>query len=456
MATPTKPNVALRWADEPTLLQRLTVRLLASSERRRFDRLLKEKHYLHNPTLVGQVLRYVVEIDGQWVALLTFSSAAWHLTARDRWLEWSPRQVEERRHLIAQNSRFLLLTSPGECPNLASRALRLGCDRLASDWEKHFGHPVLAVETFVDPQQYRGTCYKAAGWERLGPTQGYGRVWRDFYTDTEHPKELWVRALGKGALGQLRAKQLEPTLAQHARPVPPSCPLPFAHLTPLWSAFHQHLTDPRNRSGQSHPLATILTLITLAMMAGCQGPHAIFQFAQSLTHPQRRALRCRPRKNKPKQYDVPCERTFRRMLEALDPEKLKTVLVQWMAAQELKPLTQLHWDGKVLKNARVSDDDTPLTLVNVMTPDQRLVEQIQVPVGTNEQAAMSQRLPDLNLAGLLVTADAAHTTQANCFQLTNGNRTDYFLFLKGNQPNAKAKAEQLLPGKLPPSGPDAG
>jgi hypothetical protein len=143
------------------------------------------------------------------------------------------------------------------------------------------------------------------------------------------------------------------------------------------------------------------------------------------------------------------------MLAAMDPEALKSVLVQWMAAQEIKPLTQLHWDGKVLKNARMAEDDIPMTLVNVMTPDQRLIEQIQVPAGTNEQAALSQRLPDLNLAGLLVTADAAHTTQANCFQLTNGNGTDYFLFLKGNQPNAKAKAEQLLPGKLPPAGSDA-
>ncbi|HWT78117.1 MAG TPA: transposase family protein, partial [Candidatus Methylomirabilis sp.] len=335
--------------------------------------------------------------------MLTFSSAAWHLKPRDRWLEWSPRQVEQRRHLIAQNSRFLLLSPPGRCPNLASRALRLVCDRLSRDWEQHFGHPVLAVETFVDPQHYRGTAYKAAGWQRLGPTQGYGRAWQDFYTDTQHPKELWVRPLGKGALERLRAKQLEPALAQHARPVPPSCPLPFAQLTPLWTAFHQRMSDPRKPWGQSHPLASILTLIALAMMAGCQGPHAIFEFARSLTHPQRRALRCRPRKDRPKQYDVPCERTFRRMLQALDPEALKHVLMEWMAAQEVKPLSQLHWDGKVLKNARLADQQTPLTLVNVMTPDQRLVEQIPVPLGTNEQAAVSQRLPQLNLQGLLVT-----------------------------------------------------
>jgi hypothetical protein len=99
----------------------------------------------------------------------------------------------------------------------------------------------------------RGTCYQAVGWERLGPTKGYGRVWRDFYTDSEHPKELWVRAVEKGALERLRTGQLEPALAQ------------------------------------------------------------------------------------------------------------------------------LHWDGKVLKNARIADDDTLMTLVSVMTPDQRLAEQIQVP-----------------------------------------------------------------------------
>ena len=83
-----------------------------------------------------------------------------------------------------------MLAAPGRWPNLASRVLKLTCDRLAEDWQQHFGHPVLAVETFVDPQQFRGTSYKAAGWERLGATQGSQRDWQDFYTDTQHPKEI--------------------------------------------------------------------------------------------------------------------------------------------------------------------------------------------------------------------------------------------------------------------------
>jgi len=156
---------------EPLLLERVTVRLIVDSERERFDEELVTKHYLKNANAVGRVLRYVAEYRGQWVALLVFSSPAFHIKLRDQWLEWSPRQVKERRHLIAQNSRFLVLGAPGQWPNLASRVLKLVCERLPADWREHFGYPVLVGESFVDPQRFRGTCYKAAGWQQLGPTR---------------------------------------------------------------------------------------------------------------------------------------------------------------------------------------------------------------------------------------------------------------------------------------------
>src|SRR5512139_444197 len=89
---------------EPRLLSAVAVRLIGPSERGRFDELLATEHYLKNPTAVGQVLRYVAEYQGQWVALVMFSSAALHLKPRDRWLQWPARQVAERRHLLAQNA----------------------------------------------------------------------------------------------------------------------------------------------------------------------------------------------------------------------------------------------------------------------------------------------------------------------------------------------------------------
>ena len=203
---------------EPMLLKAVTVRLIEESERERFDGELVSKHYLKNANAVGRVLRYVAEYCGQWVALLMFNSAAYHIKLRDRWLHWVGTQVAQRRHLIAQNSRFLVLAAPGKWPNLASRVLGLTCARVPADWQQRYGYPVLAYETFVDPQRFRGTCYKAAGWEVLGPTRGNERHWQDFYTDSVHPKELWVRPVSGAALEQLRAPELGPELRSQQEP----------------------------------------------------------------------------------------------------------------------------------------------------------------------------------------------------------------------------------------------
>ncbi len=463
---------------EPLLLEAVTVRLIEDSERERFDEELVSKHYLKNGNVVGRVLRYVAEYRGQWVALLVFSSPAFHIKLRDQWLQWPPRQIKERRHLIAQNARFLVLAAPGQWPNLASRVLKLVCKRLPADWQEHFGYPVLVAETFVDPQRFRGTCYKAAGWQQLGPTQGYERDWQDFYTDTRHPKQLWVRPLGEGALEQAQAPELPPALADPQGPLPPACPVATARLDSLWECLHKRMTDPRKPRGVRHKLACCLTLIALAVAAGCKGPHAIFEFAQSLNPGQRRRLRCRPRQGRPREYDVPCERTFRRLLEKVDAEQLKAVLVGWMQAQDPAPLQLVQVDGKVVKNAQPAPPrsltqqaeaaaaepceipaelqkpkaDKALMLVNFQTTQQRLVDQVAVPQDTNEEAAVAAHLPRMDLVGACLTADAAHTIKANCRQLTQGNGAEFFLFLKGNQPTALAKAEQLLPGTLPPSG----
>lgn len=472
MAIHLRNEISAQWPPEPTLLTEVTVRLIEETERARFDELLERKHYLRNSTAVGAVLRYVAEYRGQWLALLVFSSAAFHLKPRDRWLHWPAREVARRRHLIAQNARFLVLAAAGRWPNLASRVLKLVCERLVTDWQQHFGHPVLAVETFVDPQRFRGTCYRAAGWQRLGPTQGSQRDWQDFYTDTEHPKEIWVRALSPRALAQLRAPELPPQLANGQPPPPPPAPLPTAQLPSLWACFRERLTDPRKRKGKRHSLATLLTLVALAMAAGCKGPHAIAEFAKSLNHAQRRRLRCRPRPDRRRQCDVPGERTFRRLLKVVDAEALKEVLVQWMAAQAPAPPAVVHLDGKVIKNAAPAPArltvapaapteipaeqqkpkaDKALTLVNFVTVEQQLIDQVAVPRDTNEEAAVAAHWPQMDLAGVCVTADAAHTIKANTRQLTQHNGADYFLFLKANQPHALAKAQQLVPGAFPPS-----
>jgi hypothetical protein len=460
-------------SSEDRVLDEVVVRLIeGEAERARHDELLDREHYLRNSNAVGAVLRYVAEYRGQWVAVLTFCSASLHLKPRERLLGWSARQLVERRHLLAQNSRFLVVPSIGKWPNLASRILSLVCGRLPDDWQRRFGHPVLLVETFVDPQRFRGTCYKASNWQPLGQTQGFERCGQDFYTDLQHPKELWVRPLGPQALERLRAAELEPGLRGDTPPPPPPLPVRTDELDSLWDYARRHLLDFRRARGVRHPLASMVCVASLAVAAGCQGPHAIAEFANSLNHGQRRRLRCRPRRGHLGQFDVPCERTFRRLLEALDPDQLCRTYAAWMATRNPGPLRVVHLDGKCLRNAaaappRLEQDpelvraaaavDTPLELqkpkadkslqlVNFQTPDQRLVDQIAVPRDTNEEAAVAAHLPTMDLA------DAAHTTKSNCRLLTQQLGADYLLNLKANQPTALAKARQLLPGGVPPSG----
>lgn len=470
--------------EEPRLLSVVKVRLIQEAERERYDGLIEQEHYLHHARTVGAVLRYVAEYQGQWLALLTFSSAALHLKPRDRFLDWTARMVGDRRHLIAQNSRFLVLPTTGRWPNLASRVLRLVTDRLSADWEEHFGHPLRMVESFVDPQRFAGTCYRAAGWQTLGATQGFARRGRgqDFYQDLQHPKELWVLPLGPRALRELRAAELPAALRSQREPAPPPVPVPTTELDSLWAFLRPRLQDHRDRKGLRYPVESLVCLIALAVGAGCQGPHAIAQFAHSLNHSQRARLRLPPRRGTRRQHEVPCERTVERFLAEVDPEQLKEHFAGWMAQRDPRPIRVLHLDGKVLRNAdpappRLAEDpalaaaaasvDTPvemqkpkaekaLTLVNFQTPDQRLVDQVVVPSDTNEEAAVAAHWARLDLRGVTVMGDAAHTTKANCFQLTQVQGADYIFPLKGNQPTALAKARQILTGASPPCSPDGG
>ena len=114
-------------ATEGAILDRVNVRLIGEDEQGQFNYYLQEEHYLESSRLVGEWLRYVAEVDGQWVALLTFSAAALHVKAREQWIGWSPRQRARRLGLVVNNSRFLVLPQRQRYPNLASRVLGLSC-----------------------------------------------------------------------------------------------------------------------------------------------------------------------------------------------------------------------------------------------------------------------------------------------------------------------------------------
>src|SRR5262249_52846390 len=155
--------------------------------------------------------------------LIGWSAAALHLKARDQSIEWSERQRQGRLHLLAQNSRLVILADRHRLPNLASRALKLCLQRLSKDWQKKYRHPIVLAESFVDRDLHHGTAYKASGWELLGYSSGFKRVSQDFYQRHERPKELWVKALDDRAWDWLRAKELPAHLARYEKAIPPEC-----------------------------------------------------------------------------------------------------------------------------------------------------------------------------------------------------------------------------------------
>jgi hypothetical protein len=168
-------------------------------------------------------LYYVaVDAQGQWLALLLFSAAAKHLEHREQWIGWTAVPCDRRLSLVVNNSRFLILPDRS-APNLGSRVLRLALARLSADWQGRYGHPVLVVETFVDPEQFCGDVYSANNWVELGRTDGWGRRQRDYYVKHDKPKRLFVRELSPKACRSLRAEHLKPVLAEVEQKRVPRC-----------------------------------------------------------------------------------------------------------------------------------------------------------------------------------------------------------------------------------------
>ena len=158
-------------------LQPLCVNIVLprSDEARVFSGLLAHEHYLGHRNTVGENLRYLVkDSHGRPVACVLFGSAAWKCSDRDTFLGWDRTVRESNLQYLTNNTRFLV-PSWVQVPNLASHVLGLLTRRIRADWQAKYGHPVHALETFVDRSRFKGTCYRAANWIRLGATQGRTR-----------------------------------------------------------------------------------------------------------------------------------------------------------------------------------------------------------------------------------------------------------------------------------------
>jgi hypothetical protein len=164
----------------------LDVDLVDKSTSALWNAYIDQYHYLGYTPLPGAQLRYFVKSEGQALALLGFSAAAWKCAPRDNCIGWDAKTRKKNLHLIVNNSRFLILARH---PNLASRILSLATKRLTSDWQAQYGYEPVLLETFVEKERFAGGCYKASNWTMVGETKGRGKL------DVHHEHKLPVKTV---------------------------------------------------------------------------------------------------------------------------------------------------------------------------------------------------------------------------------------------------------------------
>jgi hypothetical protein len=424
--------------EEQHVLDQGHLRLLTSpADIARCDQIIVEHHYLHNVSLVGEHLRYAFIYKGRWLAVASWSAAAFHIKDRDQFIGWSGEQCRRRRALIANNSRLFVMP---DChyPNLISRFMKLMLERLSADWQKRWGHPLALVETFVDPRYYTGTAYKVSGWCHLGKTAGWKRDADDFYEKNEAPKQIWVRELVKKACAKLRAAQLPPEWAKVEEAARVRCTAKAPEIRSLMESLLQEVPEYRRAQALAYPLPGLVALMVMAAAHGVvRGPQDLADYADTLSEGQLRALRFRA---DPHTRDIRCPKktAFTRVLHEVDDDLIEQVLLRWQD-QILGPRQDrmIIFDGKKVRHAGVE-------IVNAVDSKGRFLVSVVTESKSNEIPAARELLGGQDLLGKILVADAMHTQDETAKQILFEGGGDYLLTVKGNQSTLETDLKKLF------------
>ena len=447
MGRMSKVRLVLTNPAEAAVVEQIQVRLVHPEEEERWNQLIVKHHYLKSARMVGEQLRYVAEYQGQWLALLGWSAASYHLKGREDWIGWDDNQRRARLHLVANNARFCRLSESGQYPNLASHAMALNLGRLSQDWQVQYGHPIVLVESFVDLEWFRGTAYKASGWQAIGTTAGFKRVAQDFYEAHERPKQLFVRELSKHAARGLRQRQMPAAWRAQEQSIDRHCLLPDQELLSLWQVLDQQVPESRQAEGLRHRQATVLAITFAFLLSGGQGGHrAIALFAQDLTRKQRASLRCWFNRRM-RCYDVPTENCFYRVLKAVPLLAFQQALWAWQKARLGAADGQVVvLDGKALRGSG------PTQLVGAVNAASGRTLGVETVANKSNEIPAGQTLLDrLDLDGTIALMDALHTQVETARAIVQEGGGDYVLVVKGNQGNLQKQACHFLPEVFSPS-----
>jgi hypothetical protein len=322
-------------------LSELQVRPVERSEEGRYQEHMARHHYLGELPKIGETLWYVATWREQWVAQVSLSAAALKCGVRDRWIGWDFRSQYGRLKLIANNSRFLILPE-GQRPNVGSRVLSLTERRVRGDWQACFGHPLLLLETFVDPRRFHGGVYRAANWIELGLSQGYRRTREGYSNEADAPKRVFVRPLYRDC--RARLTHPDPKRLQLSGAAKIMLNAEQMRSLPLCFAC---IADPRRPQGRRHRLPVVLGIAAGAILCGMRGYKAISNWADALGQQARMRFGCRRENGN---YIVPSEFVIRDCLVRIEPGALDRALNAWNQAWGAQD-DALAIDGKTMKNA---------------------------------------------------------------------------------------------------------
>lgn len=429
-----------------SILDNLVVRPVCKEEVSRWNSYMQQYHYLGLKWIGGKSLRYIAHIEGQWVALLGWSSASKNCGARERYIGWSGEKKYRRLRFVANNSRFLIL--PWVCQkNLASKVLSLNLKRLSADFEMVYGHPLYLVETFVDESRFKGSCYKASNWKHVGYSEGYSRSNRSYYHHGQ-VKAVYVYSLCKRACEILSGDLIpyDASLLKDRRRLGTMINFPIESLLCRIRSF----TDPRRKQGTRHPLETVLSIAVCAVLCGCKGYRAIGAWSQSLSRQE--LVRFGSNRDTP-----PSEPTIRRLIQRIDADEFDIDIGQWVLEQKMIDNPEgdglkncgIAIDGKTLRGSHNGSKKAIHLLSAVIHKEGVVFAQEQVDEKTNEIKHVKPLFENIDIEGSVVTADALHTQTDIAEYLVEEKKADYLFTAKDNQPTLLEDIKALELKKTP-------
>lgn len=407
----------------PININKINVRPITLDERSKWVALCKEHHYLGFKGKFGYQILYCIEYFGKWIGLVGWASAFLKVQCRDELIGWNRLTKPKKLEQVANNFRFLLLPGYNE-KNLASKVLSINLKRLRSDWKKRFYIDLLLVETFVNPNKFSGTIYKASGWTYIGTTKGFSYT-RNGWIQNNEPKNVFIKPLTKKSLKHLSDtsfkiyKKESQLIDIHSLAIEDNGGL---------IDILKSIKDPRSRQGRRFPFCAIMGIVTCAMLSGANNFVAIHEWSLKLKKNHLRKLRCG---NKP-----PGLTTIKDLIYKIDAEEFDKKINSWLATQaKQKKSNGLAVDGKVLRGSKdLTKNKKPVQLLSALLHHEKLIiAQTKIESKTNEIPKIKILLSDLDIEGMVITADAMHCQKDTIKFLVEIKKCDFVVIVKNNQ-----------------------